>query len=356
MRSATNYPPRAGKRTIYRKDEAKMVAGIAIVMMLCHHFFGFPEQLVNGNHFTYLISTPWVNTAQFFASFGKLCVAIFAFCSGYALWISSKSFMDVKSIARRGLNFLVSYWIILAIFLIVGLIVGDELPDGETLAFNLLGLKTSTWSSYVNITFAWYVAFYISWLIVAPVTVRIFSATGRRLWLDALILLVWSFAFGYAGGKLPHAEFLGVFAPALVGVLFAKYRLFDNLHSRHAMKTWEAVAVIAALMVIRPALILLQVPMFPVFDGIIAGIFILACIVIVRNANSRKLEAALTFLGVYSMNMWFLHAMFFTGSRHLQTILYWPQYWLLVWVWGTLITLTAAIIVQRCWKVLRVKL
>lgn len=122
------------------------------------------------------------------------------------------------------------------------------------------------------------------------------------------------------------------------------------------MKTWEAVAVIAALMVIRPAMILLQVPMFPVFDGIIAGIFILACIVIVRNANSRKLETALTFLGVYSMNMWFLHAMFFTGSRHLQTILYWPQYWILVWIWGTLITLTAAVIIQRSWKVLSVKL
>lgn len=291
-------PPRSDNHSIYGKNEAKMVAGIAIVMMLCHHFFGFPEQLVNGNHFTYMISTPFVNTAQFFASFGKLCVAIFAFCSGYALWIGSKSYTDVRSIARRGLKFLVSYWIILAIFLIIGLIVGDELPDGETLAYNLFGLKTSTWSSYVNITFAWYVAFYISWLIVAPVTVRIFLATGRRLWPDVLILLVWSFAFGYVGDKLPHAEFLGVFAPALVGLLFAKYRLFDNLHARHAMKTWEAVAVIAVLMVIRPIFILMHVSLFGILDGIIAGIFILACIAIVRNANSRKLETGLTFLGI----------------------------------------------------------
>lgn len=339
-------PTHPSDKPFYGKQEAKMIAGIAIIMMVCHHFFGFPETLADGNRFTYILSIRSVSTPQFFASFGKLCVAIFAFCSGYALWVSRYSYKDPNAVVHRGMKLLISYWVVLSLFLLVGLLIGDKLPDGQTLLFNLVGLRTGVWETYVNITFAWYVSFYILWLILSPLTAKLFEKI-KSFWLDALILLVWSTGFGLISIYVPYPDPLNTFTPALVGLLFAKYNLFVHIVTRRNIKTWLAFLVIALLMVTRSALILLKVPFFGIFDGLIAGIFILACVSIIHNLKSRKLEEMLVFLGIYSMNIWFLHSMFFTGSKSLQTWLFFPRYWIAVWILGFLFTLAIAILVEH---------
>lgn len=346
MQQTTTPETKSGRKPFYGKQEAKMIAGIAIILMVCHHFFGFPETLTDGNRFTYLLSIRSVTAPQFFASFGKLCVAIFAFCSGYALWVGRDSYKNPKAVAHRGMKFLISYWVVLALFLLVGLLMADKLPDGKTLILNLVGLRTATWEPYVNITFAWYVAFYITWLILSPLTAKLFEKT-KSFWLDALILFIWTIGFDLISFYIPYKDILDTFAPALVGVLFAKYGLFDHIVTRRNIKTWLAFLAIALLMVIRPTLILMKVPFFGVCDGLIAGIFILACVSIVHNLKSRKLEEMLVFLGIYSMNIWFLHAMFFTGSKSLQSWIFWPRYWIAVWIVGFLFTLAIAILVER---------
>lgn len=61
------------------KDEAQLISGCAILMMVIHHFFGFKEFLVNGNSYTSLFSVGGIEIERILAAFGKLCVAILHF-------------------------------------------------------------------------------------------------------------------------------------------------------------------------------------------------------------------------------------------------------------------------------------
>ncbi len=94
------------------------------------------------------------------AMFSKLCVAIFAFNTGYAMWTKQESYTYSK-ITSRIFNFLIQYWVICILFIGYALLAGDTLPTLKQFGFNLFGVKTST-TEFVSCGFAWYVYFYIS--------------------------------------------------------------------------------------------------------------------------------------------------------------------------------------------------
>lgn len=80
----------------YGKTEAQMIAGVAIVMMLVHHFFGFADYRLDGNWVYEPIKIGGISLERIIASAGKLCVAIFAFSSGYAIWGESQRLCKIQ--------------------------------------------------------------------------------------------------------------------------------------------------------------------------------------------------------------------------------------------------------------------
>ena len=66
------------KHNYFPRDISGAIKGIALILMFIHHFFTFPEWIICG------IDYPWIRT--FAIQFGaptKLCVALFAFLTGY---------------------------------------------------------------------------------------------------------------------------------------------------------------------------------------------------------------------------------------------------------------------------------
>jgi len=57
------------------KQDTAVLKGIAIIAMLMHHLWGCPPDWVE----------PYTGVLGFFGNVGKVCVAIFLFCSGYGL-------------------------------------------------------------------------------------------------------------------------------------------------------------------------------------------------------------------------------------------------------------------------------
>lgn len=57
-------------------------------------------------------------------------------------------------------------------------------------------------------------------------------------------------------------------------------------------------------------------------------------------------------VGSLSMNIWFLHGIFFSGHCVLQPLLYLPKYSILVVVWGLTLLLPAAWLISRLQKAL----
>lgn len=73
----------------YGKADAKMINGLAILLMMTHHFFGFDSWLQPDVHWVSAFSIGGIEVERMIAGFGKLCVGLFAFGSGYAICGSS---------------------------------------------------------------------------------------------------------------------------------------------------------------------------------------------------------------------------------------------------------------------------
>jgi len=142
------------------------VSGIAILLMVFHHFFGFDDFRNPQNYYIESFSIHGISFERMLAAFGKICVSTFSFLSGYALYKMADNYRTYPKVLLRLGRFLIDYWIVMALFLLYAVIIGDELPDIHNFMLNLAGLATLPVSTYVNVAFAWYVAFYILWLLL----------------------------------------------------------------------------------------------------------------------------------------------------------------------------------------------
>ena len=67
------------------KEQSNIVKGFAILLMLVHHFFTFPQWIMGG----YTPNPQFVST---FNSPTKLCVCMFAFLNGWAFAIDEATY------------------------------------------------------------------------------------------------------------------------------------------------------------------------------------------------------------------------------------------------------------------------
>lgn len=182
---------------------------------------------------------------------------------------------------------------------------------------------------------------------IAPLSICIFSL-GNNLIVDSLIILILYKGFEYTSfWDWESLYFLNTFPSAFIGLLSAKYKIFDKtVHTKN--RHLEILSNHCYVLYCKTCPYIIScAPVWHIQRVDCRMLYLFACVVIIHNMHSPRLEKVLLFLGFYSMNMWFLHAMFFTGSRTLQDILYWPQYWIAVWLLGLTLTLIAAIIAEH---------
>lgn len=65
------------KKQEYTREDTKIAKAFAIFLMLYHHLFAFPDRIA-GDYIS-ICSFNGVPISYFIGTFGKLCVAIFAF-------------------------------------------------------------------------------------------------------------------------------------------------------------------------------------------------------------------------------------------------------------------------------------
>ena len=65
------------------KTISEKIKGIAILLMIAHHLF----MVGSGKNFIPLNS--WIPVELFFSVTGKICVGLFAFVSGYGLFLAN---------------------------------------------------------------------------------------------------------------------------------------------------------------------------------------------------------------------------------------------------------------------------
>lgn len=149
-------PPKklSPKEDFFSKEMSTMMAGVAILLMMVHHLFGFQYWLNNGIGWEYPLGYFGKAATEITAIFGNICVQVFALTSGYALMINPKAYSTWEKRFSRLFKFLLAYWVVNVLFLIIGCLNGDTLPGLKELALNMVGLKTGPGRDWVNVPFA----------------------------------------------------------------------------------------------------------------------------------------------------------------------------------------------------------
>ena len=73
----------------FSRTDTKIIKGLAIVLMLMHHLWCFPERIAGGA-LKYLFTINGTSSLILFGSFGKICVSIFFFVGGYGIYKMSE--------------------------------------------------------------------------------------------------------------------------------------------------------------------------------------------------------------------------------------------------------------------------
>lgn len=295
------------------REDTAILKGIAIVAMLCHHL-----NAPGGGIHVQDVSFFW----KWVGILGKICVAIFVFCSGYGLGaqfskapigrtIRERAIWSVKFLLRRFLKFYANYWVIFLLFVpITVLLFGRSLQDayGESVSIpwhlflDVFGLQGS--HSY-NVTW-WFNKLIILLYLLFP-----FIHWGVRKHVGITLLLAFVaclFCWNWAWSEYSEHVLLYVF-PFTLGVAWTRIQdRMTDLAGRFFPHGWllacgSAVAICACIYLREHQILplLTDVKM----DGIITGFIVL--LIIGLRPYTAFVRPVFEVFGRHSSNIYLLH-------------------------------------------------
>jgi peptidoglycan/LPS O-acetylase OafA/YrhL len=317
-----------------------MMAGIAILLMIPHHLFAWQLALKD--------STPWQSilgeigdfATIIFSKYGKVCVNIFAITSGYVLIANPKAYTSLKSRLIRLSRFLVGYWLAILLFIIIGALNNDLLPTLPQLLANMFGLLVYPTQPWVNVIYAWYVTYYIEFILLVPILLWMYN--GHSFIKDLIItlsitltvnVLVPLYIAPSANNEIIRSCLINLhpLSSSCFGIVVAKYELFDKVHRMFGQRHNICILLLMSILSYACGCILLTInPLggarWNSFTDVILSILAVAIMYLIIELlvriSSKYLKRALKILGKYSLYLWFLHGIFRTGKHFFETQLY----------------------------------
>lgn len=236
--------------------------------------------------------------------------------------------------------------------LILALICGSYLSV-KSVVLEALGIEN------VLMKFCWYVPFYALLMLVLPIYSRILRGkwyidivlTGVCYFLIRIADLIFS---GVSSMNLLNS--LSIYFPVLsIGFLLVKYDVLDKIKNTIQKRcTLRGVQVTIGLFLVVLAFAVNAIKVF--VKGISTGAILVPILILGFSLVCRRkkdwMQKIITFLGKYSMNIWFLHCAFFSvyTSLVLQPIAYFLRIPVLVVAWILLICLVVAVPITKVQK------
>lgn len=307
------------------RDCTSAIKGVAIILMIVHHFFTFPSYYIEGISYPYL-----EGVAEYLCWPTKICVGIFAFLTGwgYAFCKKSNYAYSVKKILKTYLF----YWVIYLPILAISVLTKCYIPTIKELLLEFAALYRPI------MFFGWYIVFYAAAMLLMPLFSRLCSKNFLIGLFGGILLPIVVFyglmqVFSRVGAEIPAelCNYLVSYFPCvIVGFLAARYRIFtDIIHPMLKKLHLDKWGVYLALMLIPCGCRYFLPSVFAVnLDILYAPIFVF-------GAASLKLNSSiLSFLGRQSLNIWLLHCAFFGVTKQvMQPIAFFLKFPPLVIIW-----------------------
>ncbi|MBP5282493.1 MAG: acyltransferase family protein [Lachnospiraceae bacterium] len=305
-----------------KKDSATL-QGVAILLMLYHHFFN--DLSIYGGAF----STRWPQLVIYFAWFGKICVGTFAFVSGYGTCRQLAAKKDLKEsfllCIKQAFGLLVRFWVVLLLFVGLFLLLGKREWKPEEFIKNIACLEYTYNGAH------WYVGQYVKMMLLLPIFdwffrkteekseqkkrwifLSVCAAVGVILMCAALLSVV---VRGYliVAVKWLRPAFLLVF---FIGYLLARFAVFEELFRRTDkfakwIRVFAGIAVLAGVILVRGALA--DSAAYATLDFLFVPVFITGLLLILRDGGF--LEKGLGWVGGMTAYLWLTHLFIYDLSK-----------------------------------------
>ncbi len=322
------------------KKQSSVLYGTAILLMLYFHLFGAPG-LPDTEYVSVLnFAGGGINLERALSWFGRICVGIYAFISGYGMY---RSLVKVKahegtfwkrlkniysSIVKRILVFMRKYWLVFCIFVPIGFALGVYKTDGILpLIENIVSLRYDYNGAW------WYVMQYIFMILLVPAVDLffdfLFAKKCRTIKTFAVLAVQFAFYAAFFLLVFPlyknAAYYTAIF---VIGYLCSRFDLFSKLIEKipgGAPSYIIGWALIAAAFLTRT--LLAKNPGHIGSDVVLAPAFCFAVCLLTRK--SGKITGAFAWLGKYSVYMWLTHNFFwlyffpeFSTITRISTLMY----------------------------------
>ena len=341
----------------FTKDDTKIIKGVAICLMLYHHLFAYPNKILDGISFVSLCSFGETTLSTYIGQFGRICMPMFLFMSGYGTYLSSEKCGDVnKMSADRIWGLYRSVWKVFILSLPVSAyFFGYERTRLiKSIIYNFLGLSCSFNEEW------WFIVPFALLLILFPAIKRFLDRDRAGIFIDLLILTAYSAFYNYilpqliklpvfselAPSVLWHKtnETLGILPAFVMGCLFAKYGLLDMIKERFAGKTpWCIIAFLCIL-----ALFYLHLYNYMYYDFINSAVFI-SCITVLLPLKFLKWPLKiLEKIGGEATNIWLTHTFF--SSYWCQRLIFAPKYSVLIFLLLLAVSYCASKLIKKFWN------
>lgn len=324
-------------RSFIARDETNIIKGVAIVLMFIHHFFTFPSfwidsvaEIYSDNNFVFL------NTSF------KICVPIFAFLTGYFYFFAKKK--TFRYSIKKSTDFWICYLVVFALLVTATILSG-------TYSFSIVSIIKEVFAlSRPTMYFCWYVIFYIGTMLVMPLfhkltkvndflALAVFSVSPM-----VLVFICKNSGVFFLNALTDYLNYFSYLPCVLIGFIVAKYEILLKLHEVTQKQKAVSQVIIGCIMIILP---FLARGNSEAFDFLYAPMFIFGLVSIVKLIKLKQVLIPLSFLGKYSLLLWFLHCGFFNQMKEFtQPVLYFPKIPILVTIWGLAICLVVAIVIQ----------
>ena len=314
------------KKFSFTASDSLIIKGVAIILMLMHHLWMFPDTKPDTlNHLITIFNTP---LPTYLASFGKICVSLFLFLGGYGTYITAKKkkdwniFVSIKKLY-------IKYWKVFFIFIPIAFIFfRHQIPFCKDPKYynafsnfsfkvffkNLLGL-----SSEYNGTW-WFLKSYIIAIISFPLLKRITEKYNTTL--NIFLIIIYSIALNNILPAIGNIEIFGTLknnylystfitqtpfvACFWLGIVFAKdnllFKLYDALNQTFSINFLTDIIGLCIIVFMRNSVFNKD------FDLLLCPFF---CIFSLDLIKKTKLSTNIfTVLGVHSTNIWLTHVFF----------------------------------------------
>ena len=326
------------------KRDAVMLQGFAVSLMVWHHLFGFPDRI----SVPYFLPLDRIGHLETLLSyFGRICIAMFAFLSGYGIQKKVLSNLNqqkcglrytYRTVANHLLKFYSRYWVVFFVFFPIGIILTVYPFNFVHFFKGVLGLTTAYNAEW------WYIVSYLRVMLLFPILNLLmdFEEKGGTVIFHIVTL------FAILGVVL-LCEFSSMDATYVVllyfleGMYFVRASLFSKIDKFISVPKMPVGFVLIALV------FLLRTK--GISDYLLVPFMIMGSVMLFNSKIMVWANRVLSVVGRYSTYVWLTHTFF--GYYYFQAFTYFPRYSWLIFTWCMILCLIFGILAEIFLKLIK---